>query len=156
MRESRTYGSVRGALSNGRPYRDRCARNDGEARIASRSPSARIRATRWLAMTKTPRRLRQVPLPPCGELLQLHEPMQLQSWAGIFDQNHTEQRAIAGPRAFNGLCDDEGVPLICPTGQVLATSGLAGDPLLLCMGLFSIFLVGSHSIANPRALLPAH
>ncbi|MGY4289189.1 group II intron reverse transcriptase/maturase [Bradyrhizobium sp. LM2.7] len=26
MRESRTYGSVRGALSNERPYRDRCAR----------------------------------------------------------------------------------------------------------------------------------
>ena len=25
MRESRTYGSVRGALSNGRPYRDRKA-----------------------------------------------------------------------------------------------------------------------------------
>jgi hypothetical protein len=24
MRESRTYGSVRGALSNGRPYRVRC------------------------------------------------------------------------------------------------------------------------------------
>jgi hypothetical protein len=29
MRESRLYGSVRGALSNERPYRDRCARNDG-------------------------------------------------------------------------------------------------------------------------------
>src|ERR1700704_3084448 len=29
MRESRTYGSVRGALSNERPYRDRLARNDG-------------------------------------------------------------------------------------------------------------------------------
>ena len=30
MRESRTYGSVRGALSNGRPYRDRrfAPRND--------------------------------------------------------------------------------------------------------------------------------
>ncbi|MGY4283230.1 hypothetical protein ACVWXO_002450 [Bradyrhizobium sp. LM2.7] len=28
MRESRTYGSVRGALSNERPYRDRYARND--------------------------------------------------------------------------------------------------------------------------------
>src|ERR1700738_4910235 len=28
MRESRLYGSVRGALSNERPYRDRCARND--------------------------------------------------------------------------------------------------------------------------------
>jgi hypothetical protein len=78
----------------------------------------------------------------CGEPLQLHEPMQLQSWAGIFDQNHTEQRAIAGPRAFNGLYDDEGVPLICPTCQVLAQSVLAGDRLLLCMGLFSIFSMG--------------
>jgi hypothetical protein len=28
MRESRTYGSVRGALSNERPYRDRFAYND--------------------------------------------------------------------------------------------------------------------------------
>jgi hypothetical protein len=28
MRESRTYGSVRGARSNARPYRDRFARND--------------------------------------------------------------------------------------------------------------------------------
>src|ERR1700730_4803583 len=30
MRESRLYGSVRGALSNERPYRDRCASNDGQ------------------------------------------------------------------------------------------------------------------------------
>src|SRR6266571_510559 len=41
------------------------------------------------------------------------------------------------------LADDEGVPLICPTCQVLAQSVLAGARLLLCMGLFSIFLVGS-------------
>jgi len=51
------------------------------------------------------------------------------------------------PRAFDGLCDDEEVPLICPTCQVLAQSVLAGDRLLLCMGLFSIFLVGSQSDA---------
>src|SRR5258708_3407057 len=51
------------------------------------------------------------------------------------------------PRAFGGLCDDEGVPLICPTCQVSAQSVLAGDRLLLCMGFFSIFLVGSHSNA---------
>ncbi len=44
-----------------------------------------------------------------------------------------------GPRALNGLCDDEGVPLICPTCQVLAQSVLTGDRRLLCMGLFSIF-----------------
>src|SRR5438105_9790362 len=50
---------------------------------------------------------------------------------------------IAGPRAFNGLCDDEEVPLICPTCQILVQHP-AGDCLLLCMGLFSIFLVGSH------------
>ena len=61
-----------------------------------------------------------------------------------FRPNHTERRAIAGPRALNGLCDDEGVPLICPTCQVLTQGVLTGDRLLLCMGLFSIFLVGSH------------
>jgi hypothetical protein len=70
--------------------------------------------------------------------------MQLQLRVRIFAQNRTEERAIAGPRAFNGLCDDEGVPLICPTCQVFAQSVLAGDRLLPCMGLFSIFLVGSH------------
>ena len=37
--------------------------------------------------------------------------------------------------------------MICPTCQVLAQSVLAGDRLLLCMGLFSIFLVGSYSDA---------
>src|SRR6266545_2518901 len=36
-----------------------------------------------------------------------------------FRPNHSEWRAIAGPRALNGLCDNEGVPLICPTCQVL-------------------------------------
>jgi len=45
------------------------------------------------------------------------------------------------------LCDNEGMPLICPTCQVLAQSVLTGDRLLLCMGLFSIFLVGSQSDA---------
>ena len=61
-----------------------------------------------------------------------------------FRPNHTEQRAIAAPHAFNGLCDDEGVPLICPTCQVLTPqSVLAGARLLLCMGLFSIFLLGA-------------
>src|SRR5437016_3723666 len=51
MRESRTYGSVRGALSNERPYRDggasssRCSRRDGgvaarRARAAAGGPSA--------------------------------------------------------------------------------------------------------------------
>ena len=46
MRESRTYGSVRGALSNERPYRDRFARNDrGYARNC---PSA-------MRYTETPR-----------------------------------------------------------------------------------------------------
>jgi hypothetical protein len=65
--------------------------------------------------------------------------------------DHSLWRAIAGPRAFNGSRNDEGVPLICPTCQVLAQSVLAGGRLLLCMGLFSIFLVGSQSgAAWPR------
>jgi len=52
-----------------------------------------------------------------------------------FRPNHTEQRAIAGPRAFNGLCDDEGVPLICPTCQVLAQRVCAGDCLATLHGV---------------------
>jgi hypothetical protein len=38
--------------------------------------------------------------------------------------------------------------LICPTRQVLAQCVLIGDRLLLCMGLFSIFSVGSQSDAG--------
>ena len=75
--------------------------------------------------------------------------MQIQSWVGIFAQITPNGAPIAGSWAFNGLCDDEGVPLICPTCQVLAQSVLAGDRLLLCMGLFSIFLVGSQSDTTP-------
>src|SRR5438094_10411937 len=48
MRESRTYGSVRGALSNERPYRDRCARNDeenGQLVRSDREAVARCMAT---------------------------------------------------------------------------------------------------------------
>src|SRR3954467_5495815 len=39
MREIRAYGSVRGALSNERPYRDRFARNDGEKPRRTGSPA---------------------------------------------------------------------------------------------------------------------
>ena len=56
--------------------------------------------------------------------------MQLQLRVRIFAQNRTEDRAVAGPRAFNGLCDDEGVPLICPTCQVFAQS--ASVPATAC------------------------
>jgi len=47
MRESRTYGSVRGALSNERPYRDRGHGASVEhAARAGRNPSAVTRASR--------------------------------------------------------------------------------------------------------------
>ncbi len=59
--------------------------------------------------------------------------------AGIDVRVGVEKR----PRSFDGLCDDEAVPLICPTCQVSAQSVGAGDRLLLCMGLFSIFLAGA-------------
>jgi hypothetical protein len=52
----------------------------------------------------------------------------------------------AGPRAgpagnFRNWCDDARVPLICPTCQSVfpGRSASAGDPRLLCMGLFSMF-----------------
>src|SRR5207245_11437173 len=52
-----------------------------------------------------------------------------------------------GPWASSGLCDDEGVPLICPTCQVLAQSVLAGDRLLTLHGVVFDIFVGSHSEA---------
>jgi hypothetical protein len=55
--------------------------------MSSPVPPARASEVRRLGNTQAITR--------CGEPLQLHEPMQLQSWVGIFDQNHTEQRAIA-------------------------------------------------------------
>ena len=54
---------------------------------------------------------------------------------------------IADPQASSGLCDDEGVPLICPTCQVLAQSVLAGDRLLTLHGVVFDIFVGSHSDA---------
>ena len=42
MRESRTYGSVRGACSNARPYRNRCARKDLRA-----DGIAQMRGAQW-------------------------------------------------------------------------------------------------------------
>ncbi len=70
--------------------------------------------------------------------------------SGAMAKLHRTARAIAGPRPFNGLCDDEGMPLICPTCQVLGQSVRPGDRLLLCMGLFSIFCLGSHRDAARR------
>jgi len=52
-------------------------------------------------------------------------------------RNRNDAPAIAGRRAFTGLRNDEGMPLICPTSQVAFSDG--GGRSLLCMGLFSIF-----------------
>jgi len=112
-----------------------CVARLGDRRWSSRVPPARVSEALRLGNTQAITR--------CGEPLQLHEPMQIQSWVGIFAQNHTERRAIAGPGAFDGLCDDEGVPLICPTCQVLAQSVLAGDACYFAWGCFRYFWLGA-------------
>jgi hypothetical protein len=53
-----------------------------------------------------------------------------------FSRNRTDQPAIAGRRGFKRLRDDEGMPLICPTCQIVFRSIRADSRLLLCMGLF--------------------
>src|SRR6266403_5556917 len=61
-----------------------------------------------------------------------------------FRPNYTERRAIAGPRALNGSCDDEGVPLICPTCQVFAQSAsVPATGCYLAWGRFRYFWLGA-------------
>src|SRR5712672_2187135 len=70
--------------------------------------------------------------------------MQLQLRVRIFAQNRTEDRAVAGPRAFNGLCDDEGVPLIRPTCQVFAQStSVPASACYFAWGCFRYFWLGA-------------
>ena len=49
--------------------------------------------------------------------------------------------AVVRTGRLNGFCNAGIVRLICPTCQVSAQSVGSGDRRLLCMGLFSIFLV---------------
>src|SRR5712675_3229060 len=64
MRESRTYGSVRGALSNERPYRDRFARNDGVRRSEFVSTHSARRAVKKNA--RPPLIRGKQGIPPCS------------------------------------------------------------------------------------------
>jgi len=124
------------ALSAGlrRPWFDRVRLSplpySGSERCSCRRSSARVgsAAVRQRAGDHSPRASR------CNFKL----------WVRIFAQNRTEERAIAGPRAFNGLCDDEGVPLICPTCQVFAQSAsVPATACYLAWGRFRYFCLGA-------------
>src|SRR4051794_2378456 len=52
--------------------------------------------------------------------------------------------------------DGEVVPLICPTCQVSVQTAGCGGRRLLCMGLFSTFLLGAAAIGRDGALLKPH
>src|SRR6266581_5848856 len=54
------------------------------------------------------------------------------------------QMQSAGPRAFNGLCDDEGMPLIRPTCQVFAQStSVPATACYFAWGCFRYFWLGA-------------
>jgi len=69
MRESRTYGSVRGALSNGRPYRDKRVRGErARSRVSLRVPGLRLLKRLDEAADKSAiSEWRPRPLPQAGE-----------------------------------------------------------------------------------------
>src|SRR3954453_22384032 len=59
------------------------------------------------------------------------------------------------PQAPGGSCNDEGMPLICPTRQVLAQSVLAGDRRLTLHGVvFDIFAGSQSDAAEPLKSCP--
>jgi hypothetical protein len=85
-------------------------------------------------------------------IIRCGEPVQLQLFKRIFGRNRTEEPAIADGR-LQGLRDDEGMPLICPTCQLFFRSIHApAGCLLLCMGLFSIFSPASGKLAGTENL----
>jgi hypothetical protein len=50
-------------------------------------------------------------------------------------------------------CDDGVMPLICPTCQLVSQDAPhAGSRRLLCMGLFSIFLLSGHGSRGPSLI----
>jgi hypothetical protein len=71
------------------------------------------------------------------------EPMQLQLWKDFLPAIAPTRRCWTGPWPIYKWRDDRIVPVICPTCQMFSNGSvkaiLAGDPRLLCMGLFSIF-----------------
>jgi hypothetical protein len=73
--------------------------------------------------------------------------MQLSIVGKNFSPKIVPNRAL---RAFDGLCDDEAVPLICSTRQVFAQS--ASLPATACYLAWVVFdiLVGSHSCVAAR------
>src|SRR5712671_2601183 len=66
------------------------------------------------------------------------------------------QMQSAGPRVSNGLCDDEGVPLICPMCQVFAQSAsVPATACYLAWGRFRYFWLGATATRRRDILLEA-
>jgi hypothetical protein len=69
--------------------------------------------------------------------------------------NRAEDPVVGTAMSICKLRDDAIVPLICPTCQNvfagIAESIHAGDTMLLCMGLFSIFLMAAGTRPQPAA-----
>ena len=100
LRSDRARGAVRKAGGRRSRHPPSCWRD----RRTTPEPviGPRIARTRWAPIR---------PTKFCGE------PMSLRLWLWIFVGNRTEERAIAGPATPDGSCDDEEVPVICPTRQ---------------------------------------
>src|SRR4030081_3093747 len=103
MRESRTYGSVRGALSNERPYRDR--------RFASRNDGTLINSGYDFAISRRGAPELCIYLPPHGGRGECRVPTApATSCALCIGRKHTSNNEYTGTagiparNGFNGLC----------------------------------------------------
>jgi len=56
-------------------------------------------------------------------------------------------------RAFDGLCDDEAVPLICPTCQELAQASLPASAGYFAWGCFRYFWLGTTAMRTVARIL---
>ena len=108
MRETRLYGSVRGAAGNNRPYRER---------TAARQFSSRITASNCLGLLCFAKKAPQISYDP--EALQAHRGARSELWAQIATVDDEEVESVddnvravltVKPRLERGSTEDQGLP----------------------------------------------
>jgi hypothetical protein len=79
--------------------------------------------------------------------------MQLQSWVRFSPKITPDSAPLRAQPTFDGLCDDEEVPLICPTCQMLFRASMPAAAYV-AWGCFRYFRLGASATRLRDTLKP--